>query len=103
MMHATAHPFDIVPICRLVAKEALFDPSRRLTGHPGQDHVEVLHGMAHRRLMALVAFGIPRRRVPELSDSPRCRPVALGAISPEILEMTVLGSVAGCTIKSRFT
>jgi hypothetical protein len=103
MMHATADTFDIVPICRLVAKEALFDLSRRLPGHLGQDHLEVLHGMAHRRLVALIAFGIPRRRVPELGDGPRHRPVALGAIAPEILEMAVLGSVAGCTVKGRFT
>jgi hypothetical protein len=103
MMHAIAHPFDIVPRCRLVAKETLFDPSRRLPGHLGQDHVEVLHGMARRRLMALVAFGIPRRWVSELGDGPRRRPMALGAIAPEILEMAILGSVAGRTVKGRFT
>ena len=85
---------DVVPGGRLVAPLALLDTGVRLPGDRLRHHLEVHHGMAGRRQVALRAIGRTRRRVAVSRDAPRRGRVALRTVGAHLAQMTVLGGVA---------
>ncbi len=75
-------------------------------GHRHGDHLEVLHVVARRGLVALVAVGRERGWVAELGDGPaalgEARGVARGAVGPEERAVRVLVRVAGVAVEGGF-
>ncbi len=95
-------PSDVIPRCRLVAKETLLHVRVLLAGHSHRDHVEMAHVMAGWSLMTLRARLRSRGGVPKFGDSPLVRRVTLGAVSPKQTEMSIFRLVAGGAVERSF-
>ena len=101
-MFVKADAFDVVPGRGLVAEEALIHLGLLHASGLHRNHFEVHHVMAGRCLMALDAVHGFRRRMAELGDRPLRRPVALGAVLAEELDVPILVGMAGRAIQDRF-
>ena len=100
-------PSDILNIIEgigAVAKEALVYGGMLLAGDHSVHHNEMHHIMTWRCLVALRAFLGRRRRMQELSDSPRIQGVTAGAIAPKqaAMRLTIavtVGAIETCLFR----
>src|SRR6266568_7516254 len=86
---------NIVPGVGLMAKVALLHARMFLPCHHHRNHVEVMHVMAWRSLMALRAFGRTCRRMQEPGNLPRLGAMAVRTFPSE--QVTMRASVAVAT------
>lgn len=85
---------DIVPGVGLVAEVALIDSRVVLTGDHHRHHMEVMHVVARRRLVALCTVSGRRRRMLEACHTPTRGPVACRTLLPEQVAMRAAIAVA---------
>ena len=88
-MLVVADPSNVVPACRVMAREALIDTRMLLVRDFLRDHRKVAHGVTRRRLMALHAFLRSRGRVFEANYPPSLEGMALRAIASEVFEVRI--------------
>ena len=84
-----------------MTKKALIHFGVRLSREWGRHHGEVHHAVARRGFMTLRALRRARRRMRELSDGPLSGGMALHAVGPEKILMTVLCRMTADTAEHR--
>jgi len=98
MVFVPAGALDIVPGRRLMALKTLVDARVRSAGDFLRNHIEVLHVMTRRCLMALRTVHRASGRVAVFGDRPAVGRMAWGAIPAEQIEMAIVVAAAGSEI-----
>ena len=99
-MLVPADPADIVPGVGLVAEVTLLNAGVFLARYHHRDHVEVVHVMAGRRLMALRAFSRAWRGVLETCDIPGGDQMAGRTFPAEQVAVRAAVAVAGEAVEA---
>ncbi len=102
MMFVKAHPFDVVPRSRLMAKEALVHLGLLHASGRHGNHLEVHHEMARRSLVTLGTVEGCGRGMAEFRNGPCDRPVTLRAVLAEETAMPILVPVTRGAIQNCF-